>query len=570
MPRGAPARSRASPLAGPERLGFAQVAFAGHSRPEDLSDLPGASGRLDDAWRLLAAAGLAEGRLLCGHAGGSDRLAIDGWRRAGFGPVQLVLPFLDDPGAQAPPTELAADAVRLDGAAARARLRSPHLTQSRWIVAAADLLVVVWNGGAPRGSGGTADTVRLALEHGVPVLWIHPGEAALLRLIQPQYLFEDCGLGELLDQIARTRPPLVVEATPETLGEALRDLGLAEPAALKDPGPDPGPKLAPHWRTYAAFRRWLGGRPAPSRRPAPPPDLVSQGGFDLMTRMRASAAREAQRLGAVHRSKQVILLAIAIAMATAGSSPSMWPDLKLPMVALELVLAVFAYVVWLGSQREGQHLRWGAARKRAEDLRLERVAWALGLSTVPHDPLSNNDAAARQVRRRAGLPSGPYGPDRVRAWGVWAIEELLVGQAGYHRDQAAINGRISHRLHLAENLSFAALLLLLVSFLVYAVALSEEFGHAPKWLAGLVFMAGAMVPAIGAACLALDATLSIEEQAHRSAILERQLETLRLQLGSTWGLEDLQGVARAAIRLQKAQEDHWSDNAGRRRLFRGG
>jgi hypothetical protein len=57
---------------------------------------------------------------------------------------------------------------------------------------------------------------------------------------------------------------------------------------------------------------------------------------------------------------------------------------------------------------------------------------------------------------------------------------------------------------------------------------------------------------------------------YREVILQRQLEALKSELGPEWRLENLQGVARTAIKLQRAQEDHWSDDACRRRLFRGG
>jgi hypothetical protein len=352
---------------------------------------------------------------------------------------------------------------------------------------------------------------------------------------------------------------------------ALADLGLGQasiqPLPLEAP---PRRPLAWPWRAYAGFRRALGGRGDPLPATPPPPDLAAQPGFALLTATRAAAAEAAQRLGAIHRSKQVILLAIAISMAAAGSAPALWPDLKLPLVAVEIALAILAFFVWLGSERNEQHLLWGSARKRAEDLRLERVAWTLGVSTVPHGPLAANAGEARQARRLAGLPQGAFDRARVQAWGGWVVDELLHRQAAYHRDQALISGRISHRVHLAENLSFAGLLILLVTFLASALWMQANHGHAPHWFTGMVFMAGAIVPAIGAAGLALEATLSLGVQAHRSQILQRQLDALKADLGAHWRLEDLQGVARTAIKLQRAQEEHWSGEVGRRRLFRGG
>ena len=441
-------------------LGFAQIAFAGHNRPEDLGDEARLAAGLDAAWAMLSEAGLSEARLLSGFADGADVIAVETWRRAGLGGVQIVLPFLHE--SPDLPDDLSATATRLDGAAVRANLRSPHLAQSRWLVGAADLLVAVWNGQAPRGSGGTADAVRLALEHSVPVLWVRPGAETGLRLLRPEFLFEGCGFLELIDQLAGDKAPLVITATPQALHATLSDLGIDQVRPeVAVPEADDRPRLAWPWGAYALFRRTLGGKGHRLPAAAPPLDLAGQPGFKLLTSARAAAAQEAERLGAIHRSKQVILLGIAIIMAAAGSGPALWPSAKLPLVCLELILALLAFFVWIGSERGGHHLRWGAARKRAEDLRLERAAWAVGLSTVPHDPVSTNTNVARHARRLAALPVGAFDAARVQAWGAWVLDELLSRQAAYHRDQAVINGRISHRVHQAENVSFAVLLGLL-------------------------------------------------------------------------------------------------------------
>jgi hypothetical protein len=264
-------------------------------------------------------------------------------------------------------------------------------------------------------------------------------------------------------------------------------------------------------------------------------------------------------------------LAFAILAASAGSMPALWPGLKLAMVSLELLLALGALLVWLDSERGERHHRWGEARKLAEDLRLERAAWALGVSTVPRGPSDHHGGgAARRLRRLAGLPHGAYRPERVAQWGDWAMEELITSQVAYHRSQATINGRISHRVHQMENLSFGTLLIMLLSYVAISVTLAATGRETPHWLGGLVIITGAIVPAIGAAGLALEATLALGEQAGRSRVLAAQLESLALEPDAAPNLERLQARARTAIRLQRIQEEHWTEGAVRRRLFRGG
>jgi len=96
------------------------------------------------------------------------------------------------------------------------------------------------------------------------------------------------------------------------------------------------------------------------------------------------------------------------------------------------------------------------------------------------------------------------------------------------------------------------------------------FGHqGPHWLTSLVGVAGAIVPAIGATCLALEAALSLGEQAARSKVLAGRLDAIAADLEPDATLETLQAAARSAIRLQRAQENHWSEGTVRRRLIRG-
>src|SRR5207244_3810061 len=111
-------------------------------------------------------------------------------------------------------------------------------------------------------------------------------------------------------------------------------------------------------------------------------------------------------------------------------------------------------------------------------------------------------------------------------WGAWAMDELIAGQAAYHHAQSTINGRIAHRMHQFENLSFAVLMVVLLSYVIAAFALPMFRMDEPHWLAGAVVMAGAIVPAIGAASLAVEATLSLGEQALRSRVLAARLDAI--------------------------------------------
>lgn len=553
-------------------LGFIQVAFAGHRRTEELGERSSAAAALAEAFRLLKAAGVREARLLTGYAVGADRLAAKAWRAERLGEVHAVFPFLSGREANVRPNGYDT-ATWLDGAATKASGRHPHLAQTRWLLGAADLLVVIWSGFAVRGPGGTADAVRLALEHGLPVLWLDPEPGRRPRLIRAQGVDEDMSFGEVLDSLRSPGSSWMQPATPAALNAALAELGLTAsgPAAAEPPRrPRPTDHVAWPWRTYALFRRLLGGRSHMAGADAPPADLAGQRGFALLSAAQETADARARRLGAIHRSHQIILLGLAILAAAAGAASALWPDVKFAMVGLELIVALVALVIWLNAERARRHHEWGQARKLAEDLRLERAAWPIGLSSMPHGPNRTSGLAAGARRRMAGLPEGPFDARRVRDWGGWVVGELVESQVAYHRGTAAINARISHRLHLVENGAFAVLLVVLLTYVIATVGFGMAGAEAPHLLSGLVFAVGAIVPAIGAAGLALEATLALREEAQRSRVLAEQLREVGAALPKEPGLEDLQRIARAAIRLQRAQEDHWSEGTSRRRLFRGG
>lgn len=560
----------ATAVEAPRPLKFTQVAFAGHNRPEDLGDPALALSGLTRACAMLRQAGVTEARLVTGLAPGADQLAAGAWKAAGLGPVHAVFPFLDDT-VEGDAAGLMDCGAWLDGQRTEAAGRNPYLAQTRWLIGAADLLVVVWTGTPARGAGGTADAVRLALENNVPVLWIDPKRAGEPHLIRPEHLAEDFGFLEFLEQLRFSRAPLVQVATAPALREALIDIGLRADPPREAARPDIASATRPErrWRAYALFRRTLGGKAAPFNARPVPPDLAADPGFAALTRAQVAADEEASQLGAIHRSQQVILLGVAILAAIAGSAAAVWSSIKLAMVSLEILLAIGAFVVWLDSERGRRHQRWGAARRLAEDLRLERVAWVLGVSATPQGALFASSAQARQVRREAGLPRAMFNAERVASWGAWAVDELLAGQAAYHRGQSTINGRISQRIHQVENTSFAVLMIVLVAYVVDTLGLSVLGEKTPRWLSQMVEVAGTIVPAIGAACLALEATLSLSEQAERGRVLAVRLESIIADIVQPAGLDAYQAAAKAAIRLQRAEENHWAEGASRRRLLRG-
>jgi hypothetical protein len=551
-----------------------QIAFAGHNRPEDLGPHEPTRQALDAAFALIKAAGVENARLLTGLAAGADLLAVGAWKAAGLGPVHGVFPYLDEPGQ--PPIGAdgpAETATWLYGKGAEGLERNPHLKQTRLIVEAADLVVVVWTGAPARGAGGTADAVRCALELAVPVLWINPNRDGEMRLINPEKLPGDFHFAEFIETLERAHPRHVEEPTPENLKHLLESATPIPPLPRKAPSALQA-KLDPVlqrtlWRTYANFRRVLGGSVPPGPKPPGlPEDLAAQEGFKVLSEAYAEADETANRLSAIHRSEQLLLVLAMILAAIVGSAWAIWPGVKLTAVIIELTLAIAAALVWASAADARQHERWGEERYLAEQLRLERAGWAIGVNlirSIPASERAENDAA-KFIRQAAGLPNVKYTPERIRAWSAWAMGEMVEGQSAYHKAVSLREGRVAHRTHLIEDVSFMILFVVFIVFI--ALSFAGTIKHMPKFIGGIVLMVGTVVPALAAAAMALEAKLEFQDQSARSKRIAGALDHIAEQLGEDPSLDDVQTAARRAIRIHLREAAHWREGVSRRRLFR--
>lgn len=135
--------------------------------------------------------------LLSPLARGADQIAAEAALRHGYRLVAL-LPFplaeyrADFPGpALARLEALLARAERVETVTPREGERRGYVLAGEQTVAGCDVLAAVWDGGASRGPGGTADVVACALQEGRPVIHLPlaGGDPLLLRAgAEPQSL----------------------------------------------------------------------------------------------------------------------------------------------------------------------------------------------------------------------------------------------------------------------------------------------------------------------------------------------------------------------------------------------
>ncbi len=578
-----------------EALGAVGAAFAA------LRD--GQAAAFDGAPRL---------RLLAGAAPGTDRIVSAAWRALQLGQAHLIYPFrepggraayTDDPRKADPETRVETPPegeawTGLDSASLGLEHDQAHAEVSRWIVRHADLLVAWWDGQSIHGAGGTGDTLRRALEAGLPVIWIAPGEPHP-RLVDPARLHHHAEAAEAMADLATIAEPLDATRLGALLAPSLappgHDADDAEGKARRDyAGVDPLRRqpapiglvqaLLDHtlWRAFAWFETIAGGARAPARRrDTPPPGLARQPGFQRLRAAANEAAARANHLSSVHRSEQLLLIVIAIAAVFTGALPALTAASK-PLAkthslaaAVEFGLGVTAFFIAAAARRRHRHRRWSDARRLAERLRAASATWPLGFDIAAvrlPPPATWTEWRARAVIRAAGPPRGWIDRPRLDAEAAWVADQLIGGQADYHARQRQIAEHIERFTRRLEGAAFAVLMLTLFGYLVVGWTTPITGWTPPHWIGGLVTLVSAVAPAIGAGCLALEATNGFGELARHSEHLGAEFARMRAQLGAieTQPYHHVQAVIRRAAQLVVEDADAWRDRVLRRRIVRGG
>lgn len=615
-----------APLSGPPLV--ITVGFAGHraidGAPALAAELDHALATLKRAVTIAAVSPLPDGerlgetfhdrhrlRLLTGDAPGADRIAIGRWQAADLGEVHRLYPFRDPTSGEAVTDrpERSTPDMRLPTPAGEpwtgfdAGLGltedEPHSEVGRWIVRHADVLVVVWDGGAVDKGGGTGDTLRQALERGVPVVRLRPDETGAL-LIDPSAVHQRSWpqAAEVLAQIGepltdQSLARLVVEMlAPPSGGRrgardpevvARRDYAHSDPLRVR-----PWPLNRIHalldqtlWRAFSLFEAIAGGRAARTQAevsaPAPA-SLQAQPGFTLLTTAFQAASDRAERLSRVHRSQQLLLVIIATLAVLVGALPALLTSgrsLHVAAAAIEFLLGGAAFFIALAARRAHRHRRWSDARRLAERLRAARAAWPFGVDI--------GDARVARAQtwtewwalamlRAAGPRRGWITGEAIAESAAWIDADLIEGQIAYHARQHRSQTNIERSIRVIEGAAFGLLMATLGAYLLAAWWGGALGWSMPEWVGGVVTVVSAVSPAVGAACLALDATSGFGEQALRSERMEREFERMQAQLGESGGrtLRRLQDVARRTGQLLVEDADAWRDRVARRRIVRGG
>jgi hypothetical protein len=612
-PAGAAPSDRVGPSDGRLPL-VLTVGFTGH---RSVADAAGASRMIgaafaaaQEALQRLAALPLAEAydgaprlRLLAGGAPGTDRLAQEAWRAARLGDVHAIYPFQNpatggaatdnpangDPATLVDPGPEFGPWTGLDALGLGLEPDQAHAEVGRWLVRHADLLVAWWDGEPGRGLGGANDTIRRALERGLPVIWLAPGAAAP-QLITLAGADRQADATEAVEAPAAVAGPLTAAGLADILAPTLSppsehglEADLADAAARRDyASHDPTAPLSGAlgfvrrlanrslWRSFKLFERVAGGKPKPSRQSQPPPAAVAaQPGFVRLLRAADEAAGRADQLSSIHRSEQVLLIAIAMLAVFFGALPAIDPAHAYHALCagIEFGLGLVAFAVTWAAQRAHRHRRWSDARRLAERLQSATATWPLGVDIADAHvgpTYAWTEWRALAVLRAAGPRRGWITRARFDETAAWAAGDLIDGQIDYHRRQLVAAENIERSLGWTENTAFLVLMAVLLAYLTLG-------SNSPHWFPGLVTLVSAFAPAVAAGCLALEATNGFRELKERNARLAGAFEAEKARLDPISGAayHRVVAVMRRAAQLRVDDADAWRDRLLRRRIVRG-
>ncbi len=452
-----------------------------------------------------------------------------------------------------------------------------------------DLLVAVWDGGASRGAGGTVDTLRQAIDLGVPTLWIDSRAPHGWKLLQRS---EDLDCVDAEGNCAAAP----MEAEPEEDERRLRaalaqvveaELGLppADPEAtedttrahLEDYGAERKPRvnLAFIWKLSRDFLGGGGLRLPPLRVPdfvdqirsewpvlgdpavagcSAPTPAISWINAALRSRY-AWADKLADRYADAHRSAFVwssLLAAGAVftALLPVATHLQHRPFLAAALAIVDAVILIFMVAIPYFARKRRWHQRWTEYRVLAELIRELRILIPLGrgrplpraathLANYGDPTRSWMYWRMRAIGRAVGLPDARVDAAYIREQLDHLLDFIGVapgagvaahGQLGFHR----VNCERMERIHDSLHRSTLALFVLTIAGVVLNWLLSSVPVRTPLVTPWLVLIS-VVLPALGAALASINNQGEFTRLQRRSRAMAEGFEAMRLRITALAG-----------------------------------
>lgn len=435
------------------------------------------------------------------------------------------------------------------------------------IIAAADILVAVWDGEEGRGRGGTAHVVEMAMLGGVPVIHVEV-DRANSRIAQVRLLVG----GEVLDpetapiETAADYARLVRETlAPHTdmekrqAAEYFREIERTVNWRIEYPV-----MLALLGIKRLPLRPWYQGRVVDGHE--------SGNGMsgDLDTRTLDEAYDWANflaiRYAQLFRSGHVTNYALAAFAVIVALTGLIVPSVKIWLVMVELgVIGLLFYNTHIGGRGEW-HRKWLQYRHLAESLRPLAYLKRTGIANPPFRAdffertarsLEMSDWTrwyATAIWREMAAPVGTLTDETTRALINDVLEEQIKPQAAYHRANAHRMHELDHKLHEFGNLLVGAVIAACSLYIVVYFFLHE---WVKPLTAPFVFVTAGF-PAMSAAAFGLRGHGEHLLAASRSDNTVLSLEANRVRLEEITELDEVREELRNTANIMLADLNEWS------------
>lgn len=537
-----------------------------------------ATRHLHSVEKVLFDAAQPQLRLHTPLATGADQVAADGARANGY-TIRALLPFApDDYAKDFQGQEL--DEFREQLAKASSIFALPgdrsddedaYVMVGKAIVAAADVLVAIWDGGAGNGPGGTAHVVELALANSVPVIHIEVDRAT-----------SDIGGVRLLiggDAIEPVAVPLEGDdAFFKLLSDTLAPHTSVERKHIADFFAEREKRT--NWRfEYPLLLSLLRIKSLP-RRPWRQSSIQDDIAYDMqevrdpgspdtyipLTRAYGWANFLAIRYAQLFRSGHVTNYALSALAVIIALSGLIAPSLKVFLVLLELGTIGLLFLNTSSGTSGEWHRRWLQYRHLAESLRPLIYLKRTGMISTPfrsdfvRGPLHREAGAdwtrwyAAAVWREMDSPTGIMTSERVREMADDMVREQILPQSRYHQVNAHRMRHLDHRLHELGNLLMGAVIAACVLFLVGYVTMKDLV----KKLTEPFVVLTAGVPALSAAIFGMRGHGEHLVAASRSANTAAALEANAARLQQATKLETLAVELEHTASIMLADLDEWT------------
>ena len=515
-------------------------------------------------------------------ADGADQIAAElalelGWE------LQAILPFARDDYRATLASASARE--RFDSLLARATclLELPgdpdhsldaYVMTGRATVAHCDLLIAVWDGKPPRGRGGTAEVVQLALTRGTAIIHVPldpRGEARLLwAAFDPTVITvaDDPGVerplawenvdalltGLLMPPVDQQEQDFLKRFTRERM--RYFRTRIEYPLLLAAAGVKPfrprnftdkycAEQIRDEWQRYRAGCADAHNIVAP---------------IDLLEDSYSWADRLATHFAQTYRSGHIFNFVLGGVAVCLGLSAFMAPHLKVEEATLEMLITIAIILnARIGTKQEW-HRRWLDYRQLAEALRPMRTLKLLGIAAPDPPGTATNpvpkrwiDWYASGIWRAMGCPSGTIDAPCANRLANAIADHEVAPQVSYHERHAEQIEKLDQRLELIGTVLFVATLVVSVATMV-GYAIGGSFVNAyGNWFT----LVSAGFPALGTAIFGIRFQADFGGDAVRSMATANTLQQIDDELRKDVTLSRTADLAEQAARIMLSDLDEW-------------